>query len=292
MEPVLRLPGEGEVITDTPTRSLRILAGHEHLVVTEMRYSPGEAGPDLHVHRLHTDAFYVVEGELLFGLGPDGDPVVAQAGTFVAAPPMVGHTFRNESSADARFLNFHAPGARFDDYVRARVDGTAEEAATWFDSYDMPEDGGRPASDAVVRGPGEGDRIAMGPNSLLFKAEVADGEGHLAVMETTIVAGFPGPPPHRHLETVDSFYVLDGEQTLLVAGETVKAQPNTYAFVPPGNVHTFSNPGDAPVRVLNVMAPGGFEQYLKEAAAALPADGHPDPAQLAAIAAKYDYHPA
>ena len=292
MEPVLRLPGEGEVITDKPTRSLRILAGHEHLVVTEMRYSPGEAGPGLHVHKLHTDAFYVIEGELLFGLGGEGDTVVATGGTFVAAPPMVGHTFRNESGADVRFLNFHAPGARFDDYVRARLDGTAEEAAKRFDSYDMPDDGGRPASDGIVRGAGEGDRIDFGTSSLLFKAEVADGEGHLAVMETTVGPGFPGPPPHRHLHTVDSFYVLDGELTLLVAGETVSAQPNTHAFVPPGNVHTFSNPGDAPVRVLNVMAPGGFEQYLKEAAAALPTDGHPYPAALAAIAAKYDYEPA
>ena len=46
------------------------------------------------------------------------------------------------------------------------------------------------------------------------------------------------------------------------------------------------------MRVLNVMAPGGFEQYLKEAAAALPTDGHPYPAALAAIAAKYDFEPA
>jgi mannose-6-phosphate isomerase-like protein (cupin superfamily) len=292
MEPVLRLAGEGEVITDRPTRSLRILAGHEHLVVTEMRYSHGEAGPGLHVHKLHTDAFYVIEGELLFGLGGEGETVVATGGTFVAAPPMVGHTFRNESGADVRFLNLHAPGARFDDYVRARLDGTAEEAAKWFDSYDLPEDGGRPASHAIVRGPGEGARVEMGTSSLLFKAEVADGEGHLAVMETTVGAGFPGPPPHRHLHTVDSFYVLDGELTLQVAGEAVAAGANTYAFVPPGNVHTFSNQSDTPVRVLNVMAPGGFEQYLKEAAAAMPADGAPDPAALAAIAAKYDFERA
>jgi mannose-6-phosphate isomerase-like protein (cupin superfamily) len=285
---VLRLPGEGEPITDRPERSLRILAGHELMVVTEMRYSPGECGPDLHVHKLHTDAFYVVEGELLFGLGPEGDPVVARAGTFVAAPPMVGHTFRNESDADARFLNFHAPGCRFDDYVRAFNDGSDK---SWFDGYDMPEDGGRPASDAVLRGPGEGETLSVGPNSLIFKAQVRDGPGDLAVMETTIGPGFRGPPPHRHLETIDSFYVLEGELTLLVAGETVKARPNTYAFVPPGNVHTFSNPGDEPVRVLNVMAPAGFEQYLKEAAPLLSGDTQPDPAALGAIAAKYDYEP-
>jgi hypothetical protein len=35
------------------------------------------------------------------------------------------------------------------------------------------------------------------------------------------------------------------------------------------------------------MAPGGFEQYLKEAAAA----GASDPAELAAIAVRYDFKP-
>jgi quercetin dioxygenase-like cupin family protein len=288
VDPVLCLPGQGEAITDRPERSLHVLAGHEKVVVTEMRYSPGEKGPDLHVHKLHTDAFYVLEGDVVFGLGPEGEPLVGRPGTFVAAPPMVGHTFRNESSADTRFLNFHAPGQRFDDHLRDRRDGRDSD---WFDQYDVPEDGGRPASDAIVRGPGEGERIEMGASSLIFKSQVSDGDGHLAVMETTIAPGFPGPPPHRHLQTADSFYVLDGELTLLVAGETVTAQPNTYAFVPPGNVHTFSNPGDMPVRVLNVMAAAGFEQYLKEAAAAS-AGGPPDPGELGTIAAKYDYEPA
>jgi quercetin dioxygenase-like cupin family protein len=290
MDPVLCPPGAGEAITDQPERSLHVLAGHENLVVTEMRYSPGEAGPDLHVHRLHTDAFYVVSGEMAFGLGPKGDPLVAGAGTFVAAPPMVAHTFRNESGEDARFLNFHAPGARFDDYMRDRRDG---RDPSWFDSYDVADldEPTRPASDAVVRGPGEGEQIAMGPSSLIFKSQVSDGEGHLAVMETTVGPGFQGPPPHRHLETLDSFYVLDGELRLLVSGETVNAEAHTYAFVPPGSVHTFSNPGERPVRVLNVMAAAGFEQYLKEAAALLAADTQPDPAALGAIAAKYDYEP-
>jgi hypothetical protein len=49
---------------------------------------------------------------------------------------------------------------------------------------------------------------------------------------------------------------------------------------------------DRPVRMLNLMAPGGLEQYLKELAAALPADRPPDPEQMARIASKYDFEPA
>jgi hypothetical protein len=44
------------------------------------------------------------------------------------------------------------------------------------------------------------------------------------------------------------------------------------------------------VWILNVMAPGGLEQYLKEAAAVTAEDGRvPDPELLARIASKYDF---
>ena len=69
--PLLLAPGEGETVTDRPERTLRILAEVEKLIVTWFRYEPGEVGPDPHIHRRHTDAFYLLEGELEFTLGPD-----------------------------------------------------------------------------------------------------------------------------------------------------------------------------------------------------------------------------
>jgi adenosylmethionine-8-amino-7-oxononanoate aminotransferase len=73
----------------------------------------------------------------------------ATAGTFVAAPPEVVHTFRNASGAEAIFLNFHAPSMGFADMLRARRDGHDEDAER-FDQADPPPDGGRPVSEAVV----------------------------------------------------------------------------------------------------------------------------------------------
>src|SRR5688572_32300594 len=101
-------PG-GEVITDEERRELVILAERPELTVTWTRYAAGEGGPDLHVHRDHTDAFYVLEGELTFAVGPAGERVRVGAGGFVAVPPNVVHTFANESGAEARWLNLHAP---------------------------------------------------------------------------------------------------------------------------------------------------------------------------------------
>src|SRR5919198_3406936 len=69
--PILLRPGEGETVVDRAERTLRILVELEQVIVTWFRYEPGEEGPEPHVHRHHTDAFYVLEGDVEFGLGPD-----------------------------------------------------------------------------------------------------------------------------------------------------------------------------------------------------------------------------
>src|SRR5438876_10993269 len=105
--PLLLVPGEGETVTDRPERTLRILAELEQLIVTWFRYEPGEKGPDPHIHRHHTDAFYVLEGEVEFGLGPDVTSVRGGPGTYVAAPPGAVQTFGNSRAATALLPHLH-----------------------------------------------------------------------------------------------------------------------------------------------------------------------------------------
>jgi len=268
---------EAEAISDTPQRELRILSDHELLNLTWTRHAAGERGAEPHVHLHHTDAFYVLAGEVAFVLGPELEKLVATAGTLVLVPPGVVHGFDNDSDREVRFLNVHAPSGGFVEHLRGRGD---------FDSEDPPEDGGRPASDAIVLGPGEGELLELGPNTLLMKAQVGGGDGTFYLGEL-MLGDFAGPPPHVHERHLDSFFVLEGTLTVRLRDETVAAPAESYAVAPPGNVHTFSNPGGETVRALNIMAPGGFEQYLKEAAAA----GASDPAELAAIAVRYDFKP-
>jgi mannose-6-phosphate isomerase-like protein (cupin superfamily) len=293
MEPVVVPPGEGEVITERDARSIRIKGSHELVDVTETRYESGEAGPELHEHREHADAFYVLEGELEFRLGPGGARVVkGKPGTLVTAPAGLIHAFRNEGGATARFLNIHAPSKGFAESLRVRRDDLPYDPEQ-FDSFDAPADGGRDVSEAIVRGPGDGDVVMVGGSSALFKVETSDGDGTFSLTETTLQPGFPGPVPHLHERLLDSFYVLEGTLTVRLGGDTFEAPAGSFAFVPPGNVHTFSNPTGERVRMLNLMAPAGFEQYLKEMAASLPAGaGPPDPATMAQIASRYDFRPA
>jgi quercetin dioxygenase-like cupin family protein len=149
---LLRLE-DAETITRRERREVVILAEGPDLTVTWSRYAAGEPGPDLHVHREHTDAFYVLDGELTFLVGPAAERVPVGAGGFVAVPPNLVHTYVCEA-VETRWLNMHAPDAGFADYMRGLRDGTGVA----FDNFGPPDDGGLPATAAIVRGPGEGER--------------------------------------------------------------------------------------------------------------------------------------
>jgi quercetin dioxygenase-like cupin family protein len=271
---VLLRAGEGELVSDSPGKDVRIKADRDELAVTESRYAPGERGPGDHIHREHADCFYVLEGTLRFELA--GRPVDVQAGGFVLVPPELVHTFRNEGPAEARFLNIHAPGCRFADYLRGRYAD--------FDAFDPPADGGRPASEALIHEPGAGETLALaGGGKLVLKATGDDALGSLTADEGFPTSAFPGVPAHRHRTFVDSFYVLEGSLAVRLGDETIEARAGDFALAVPGTVHGISIADGQPVRYLNLIAPGGFERFFREVEAA-----PPDPARLGEIASRYD----
>jgi mannose-6-phosphate isomerase-like protein (cupin superfamily) len=288
MSGVILEPGDGETLIDTAERFLQIKAAPDQLATTESRYAPGESGPGAHIHRRHSDCFWVLDGRLMFELA-GGTRIPAGAGSFVLVPPGLVHTFANEGPGDARFLNWHAPSMGFDEHLRALTRGDDEAAHERFDTFEPPDDGGLAATTAVVRLPGDGDLLQLGPSTAIVKAGRDDGEGHITVMDTTIAPGFPGPVPHRHRRMVDTFYVLEGVLHVEVAGAAHELPRGAFACAPPGTVHTFSNPGSQPVRFLNVMGPAGLEGYLRELAAA---GGPPDQELMARLASRYDFEPA
>src|SRR4051794_11513489 len=142
-------PGGGEVIGDAPDRRGGVLAHHAGVNPTPARFGPRRGGADPHVHppphhrffapegglpppgrgggarplpRPPPDCFYVRGGELTLRLGVDGREVALPAGTLARIPPLVVHGFRNGSPDEVRYLNLHAPGESFADYLRAMRD--------------------------------------------------------------------------------------------------------------------------------------------------------------------------
>lgn len=144
---------------------------------------------------------------------------------------------------------------------------------------------------AVIHEPGEGERLPLGNSELVLHATSDVTDGTFFMSESTVEAGFPGPPLHRHQKLHDMFYVLEGTLTVNVEGETRELGAGSFVCVPPGVAHTFSNPGHAPVRFLNFNTPGGWENYMRDLAEAAKA-GPLTPDVMGPIASKYDFEPA
>jgi mannose-6-phosphate isomerase-like protein (cupin superfamily) len=248
-----------ETISDSKQRNVVLLAAHEQVTITWTRYAQGERGPDLHVHHEHTEAFYVLEGDVMFELGAAAEQTTVGPGTFVAVPPYVPHSFTAVSDEDARWLNFHAPERGFADFLRSLREGSPIE----WDSFDVPEDGGRPASDALIAGPGMGEPLRTGRRELLIKCDLDD----LCIVEWELDGPFTGPPLHHHALNIDAFYVLEGELEVEVGGEERTAGEGELVAVPLGVDHTFNHRRDDPARVLNIHAPASdFADTLRRMA--------------------------
>jgi quercetin dioxygenase-like cupin family protein len=116
----------------------------------------------------------------------------------------------------------------------------------------------------IFHRPGEGEVLDYGDGD--FSIVLADGNATreaFSVVEHQLRPGAEGPPLHRHERLCDAFYVLDGSLTLRVEDQTVTAAAGAFACFPPGVAHTFFNATQAPVRVLNINAPGGWERVLR-----------------------------
>jgi mannose-6-phosphate isomerase-like protein (cupin superfamily) len=275
-EPTIIPPGRGEVVGDSPDRRVEVLSDHDALHVTWSRFGPRREGADLHVHRRHTDLFYVLDGELTVRLGTGDEPVAVPAGRLIRVPPLVVHGFRNTSDADVRYLNLHAPGRGFTDYLRALRDGRTHA----YDQEPPPDDGGRPPTEAVVDGAALRAET-RGPRVVLL-ADVEE----IGISEAWSLPGGPSPP-HVHRRHVESFYVLDGEMVLAVGERELRAEAGSWVQVPPGVTHALSSASAAPARFLSVHTPScGFGAFVRAL------DGAGDDVELAAARAAFDQEQA
>jgi len=137
---------EQELILHNERREISLLLAAEHLSLTHGSCAPGERVASRHIHRQHTDAFYVLEGELTFEIGTGPETVKIGAGSLVAAPAGVAHALRNAGRQRARWLTIHAADGGFADFMRGLRDGVQID----WDIAPVPADGGLPADRAII----------------------------------------------------------------------------------------------------------------------------------------------
>jgi quercetin dioxygenase-like cupin family protein len=113
--PIVSGPGEGRTVLvgggDYITYKVRSDETDGAYFCFEATTTPG-FGPPLHKHA-YRELFYVLAGTYEFTLERDGkmETITGTAGTAVAVPPNVPHTFKNSSDAPGRLLFVHQPAA-------------------------------------------------------------------------------------------------------------------------------------------------------------------------------------
>ena len=119
---------------------------------------------------------------------------------------------------------------------------------------------------------------------LALKAGATQTAGAVSVYEGVVPARTAGPPLHVHDGTDEALYILEGEVTIRLGQETIRADAGAFVWIPRGVPHTFANLGGAPARMLGLAVPGGIEDLL----AVVPRNGSPgDQAQMVALAQKF-----
>lgn len=112
---IVRGPAEGRTLMvgggDFVTYKVRSAETSGAYFCFEVSTTPG-FGPPLHTHA-YRELFYVLEGEYEFTVERDGqiETITGAAGTSVAIPPNLAHTFKNATDRPARLLFIHQPAA-------------------------------------------------------------------------------------------------------------------------------------------------------------------------------------
>jgi mannose-6-phosphate isomerase-like protein (cupin superfamily) len=134
-------------------------------------------------------------------------------------------------------------------------------------------------------GPHEGEIMKLlGGLTNRWMIDGNDSGGHFALCEHRMTPRTLAAPLHLHTAEDEYTYVLEGRIGARLGGEEIVAEAGDLIFKPRGEWHTFWNAGDGPLRVLEIIAPAGFEKFLRELGE-LAADANP--AAIAELFGRY-----
>jgi mannose-6-phosphate isomerase-like protein (cupin superfamily) len=134
--------------------------------------------------------------------------------------------------------------------------------------------------------PNDGKAGFLGSIGVRFMIDGNETDQGFSLVEHPMSPHALAAPLHLHTLEDEYSYVLEGRMGALLGDEVVEAGPGDLVFKPRNQWHTFWNAGDEPCRILEIIAPAGFEKFFKE----LDAMGgaiEADPDELAALNGRY-----
>jgi quercetin dioxygenase-like cupin family protein len=108
---------------------------------------------------------------------------------------------------------------------------------------------------------GEGTNYDWTLDHTFVKVSTADTGGAFTLMEDNLKLEF-SLGLHLHRQHAETFYILDGSVDFYIDGDWMTAATATTIHIPPGVPHALALPGQQTAKLLMIMQPAGFDQYL------------------------------
>jgi mannose-6-phosphate isomerase-like protein (cupin superfamily) len=140
---------------------------------------------------------------------------------------------------------------------------------------------------AKVVGPKDGKAGFLGSIGVRFMIDGNETDQGFSLVEHPMSPRALAAPLHKHNREDEYSYVLEGKMGALLGDEVLTAESGDLVFKPRNQWHTFWNAGDEPCRILEIIAPAGFEKFFEELSdmgGALKAD----PEELGKLSARYE----
>jgi len=139
---------------------------------------------------------------------------------------------------------------------------------------------------AKVIGPTDGRLGFLGSIGVRFMIDGDETDQGFSLVEHPMSARALAAPLHRHTREDEYSYILEGRMGALLGDEVIVAGPGDLVFKPRDQWHTFWNAGDEACRILEIIAPAGFERFfaqLDDLGGVLQAE----PQEVAELSARY-----
>jgi mannose-6-phosphate isomerase-like protein (cupin superfamily) len=141
------------------------------------------------------------------------------------------------------------------------------------------------ASTRVV-GPKDGKAGFLGSIGVRFMLDGEESDGGFSLVEHPMSPRALAAPMHRHTREDEYSYVFEGRMGAILGEDVLEAGPGDLVLKPRGEWHTFWNAGEEPCRILEIIAPAGFEGFFAELVD-LGGVAQADPETLGALCERY-----
>ena len=145
------------------------------------------------------------------------------------------------------------------------------------------------STEPKIISPTEGAEGFLGSIGVRWLIDGAETGERFSLVEHPMSPRALAAPLHLHTREDEYSYVLEGRMGALLGDDVVEAGPGDLVFKPRNQWHTFWNAGDEPCRILEIIAPAGFENFFRELAD-MGGAINADPNELTALGERYGHY--